>query len=194
MKNKWKLAFFILLGAMAALILILFVLASMPVERGQERRGQSSQLEGDHVSFDIRTNRADLNKVINHYLEEEGFTGPIDYQVFVTDEVELYGAFPLFGQHLQMLLTFEPEALENGDLVLKQKSITLGSLDLPVSRVMKIIQSNYKLPEWVEIQPNKETVYVSLTDMELKSDIKVRANTFNLRQDDISFTLLVPVE
>ncbi|WP_053363876.1 YpmS family protein [Bacillus sp. FJAT-27251] len=194
MKNKWKLAFFILLGAMGAIILILFVLASMPVERGQERKGQSSQLAGDHVSFDIRTNRADLNKVINHYLEEEGFTGPIDYQVFVTDEVELYGAFPLFGQHLQMLLTFEPEALENGDLVLKQKSITLGSLDLPVSRVMKIIQSNYKLPEWVEIQPNKETVYVSLTDMELKSDIKVRANTFNLKQDDISFTLLVPVE
>ncbi|KKK37684.1 hypothetical protein WQ57_13215 [Mesobacillus campisalis] len=194
MKNKWKLAFFILLGAMVAIILILFVLASMPVEHGQERKSQSSQLEGDHVSFDIRTNRADLNKVINHYLEEEGFTGPIDYQVFLTDEVELYGAFPLFGQHLQMLLTFEPEALENGDLVLKQKSITLGSLDLPVSRVMKIIQSNYKLPEWVEIQPNKETVYVSLIDMELKSNIKVRANTFNLKQDDISFTLLVPVE
>jgi uncharacterized protein YpmS len=194
MRNKWKLAFFILLGGVAAIILILFTMAGMPVERGEERPDKSNQLEGDHVSFDIRTNRVDLNKVINHYLEEEGFTGPIDYQVFVRDEVELYGEFPLFGQHMQMLLTFEPKALENGDLVLKQKSVSLGTLSLPVSRVMKIIQSNYKLPEWVAIHPDEETVYVSLTEMELKSDIKVRANTFDLKRDDISFTLLVPVE
>jgi uncharacterized protein YpmS len=194
MRNKWKLAFLILSGIITALVLILFVMASMPVEREQEKPDQGNQLTGNYVAFDISTNRVDLNKVINHYLEEEGFTGPIDYQVFVTDEVELYGAFPLFGQHLQMLLTFEPQALENGDLVLKQKSVSLGTLSLPVSRVMKIIQSNYKLPEWVAIHPGEETVYVSLTEMELKSDIKVRANTFDLKRDDISFTLLVPVE
>lgn len=146
------------------------------------------------VSFLVRTNKADLTRVINHYLVSEGFTGPIDYKVIVKDEVELYGTFPVFGQELEMMLTFEPQALENGDLVLNQKSISLGSLNLPVSNVMKIIQSNYSLPDWVRFQPNEKKVYVSLQEMELKSDIKVRATSFDLKRDDISFTLLIPVD
>jgi uncharacterized protein YpmS len=78
--------------------------------------------------------------------------------------------------------------------LLKQKSISIGALNLPVTYVMKIIQQNYKLPNWVVIEPNNESIYVSLQEMELKSDIKVRANSFNLKRDDISFTLWVPVK
>jgi uncharacterized protein YpmS len=194
MKNKWKVAFFILLGVVGILMATLFIMASTPFERPLTNNKDIGITEDEHVSFLVRTNKADLNKVINHYLVEEGYTGPIDYQVFVKDNVELYGMVPVFDQKLNVLLTFEPQALENGDLLLKQKSISIGSLNLPVSYVMKIIQQNYKLPNWVEIQPNNESIYVSLREMELKSDIKVRANSFDLRRDDISFTLWVPVK
>ena len=193
MKNRWKLAFFSLLGIVGVFIITLFILASTPFEQTELKQETNEVLKDKHVSFLVRTNKADLNKLINHYLEEEGFTGPMEYQVFVKDNVELYGTFPVFGQNLEMLLTFEPQALENGDLLLKQKSISIGSLNLPVAYVMKVIQQNYKLPNWVEIQPNNESVYVSLQEMELKSDIKVRANSFDLQRDDISFTLWVPV-
>jgi len=193
MKNRWKLAFFILLGFVGVFILTLLILAGTPVEQPETEQNNAEVTKDQHVSFLVRTNKADLNKLINHYLEEEGFTGPMEYQVFVKDNVELYGTFPVFGQNLEMLLTFEPQALENGDLLLKQKSISIGSLNLPVAYVMKVIQQNYKLPNWVEIQPNNESVYVSLQEMELKSDIKVRANSFDLQRDDISFTLWVPV-
>ena len=193
MKNRWKLAFFILLGFVGVFILTLLMLAGTPVEQPETEQNNAEVTKDQHVSFLVRTNKADLNKLINHYLEEEGFTGPMEYQVFVKDNVELYGTFPVFGQNLEMLLTFEPQALENGDLLLKQKSISIGSLNLPVAYVMKVIQQNYKLPNWVEIQPNNESVYVSLQEMELKSDIKVRANSFDLQRDDISFTLWVPV-
>lgn len=169
-------------------------MASTPFNRPETDYKDVGITEDEHVSFLVRTNKADLNKVINHYLVEEGFTGPIEYQVFVKDHVELYGTVPVFGQNLEMLLTFEPQALENGDLLLKQKSISIGALNLPVTYVMKIIQQNYKLPNWVVIEPNNESIYVSLQEMELKSDIKVRANSFNLKRDDISFTLWVPVK
>lgn len=191
MKNKWKLAFFILVGVVALLFIILFSMASGPVETENMPKDTSAT---ENVKFDITTNKSDLNKVINHYLEDEGFTGSIDYQVLLKDEVELYGAIPVFGQELQMKLTFEPKALKNGDLVLRQESISLGALKLPVSYVMNFIKNSYSIPKWVRIQPNEETVYVSLQTMKLKSDIQVRANKFDLKRDDISFTLLVPVE
>ncbi|MBT2755009.1 YpmS family protein [Mesobacillus foraminis] len=193
MKNKWKLAFFILLGSVTVILITLFIMASAPVEQGENIPNSSEAVERD-VSFDITTNKADLNKVINHYLEEEGFSGSIDYQVLLQDEVELYGAIPVFGQELQMKLTFEPKALKNGDLVLRQESISLGALNLPVSYVMNLIKSSYEIPEWVEIRPGEETVYVSLQTMKLKSNIKIRANKFDLKRDNISFTLLVPVD
>lgn len=169
-------------------------MVSAPSDQPQKGFDSSSGSGEKHVSFDVSTNKADLNKIIHHYLVTEGFTGPIDYEVLVKDQVELYGTFPVFGQNLEMMLTFEPKALENGDLVLRQESISIGTLNLPVSYVMKVIQSNYKLPDWVSIQPNEKTIYVSLQEMELKSDIKIRANSFDLKRDDISFTLLVPVD
>ncbi|MBM4762032.1 YpmS family protein [Bacillus sp. B15-48] len=196
MKNKWRLAFFILLGVVMLLFISVMIMVSSSVHNEELNSLNNNQLnEGNgEVTFEVAANKADLNKIINHYLQEEGFTGPINYQVFLDEEVELYGSFPVFGQNVQMLLTFEPRALESGDLILIQKTISIGTLKLPVSYVLKFIHDNYKLPEWVHIQPSEEMVYVSLQELELKSDIKVRANSFDLKRDDISFTLLVPVQ
>jgi uncharacterized protein YpmS len=108
--------------------------------------------------------------------------------------VELMGSVPVFTSNLDFKLDFEPKALENGDILLKQKSISVGQLNLPVSYVLKVIRDSYNFPEWVKIQPTDELIYVSLQDMKLKSDIKVRANEFNLKEDNISFRLLVPVD
>ncbi|MCM3671819.1 YpmS family protein [Mesobacillus maritimus] len=196
MDNKWKISFFVLLGIVIFFLVSILIMVMRPVQSPEDsvERQPLTESGEKQVSFLVRTNKADLTRVINHYLVSEGFTGPIDYKVIVKDEVELYGTFPVFGQELEMMLTFEPQALENGDLVLNQKSISLGSLNLPVSNVMKIIQSNYSLPDWVRFQPNEKKVYVSLQEMELKSDIKVRATSFDLKRDDISFTLLIPVD
>lgn len=148
----------------------------------------------DYVPFKIQTDKQDLNQVINHYLEKEGLTGAIDYKVILNDEVELYGLIPVFSQDIQLKLTFEPQVLDNGDMVLQQKSISVGQLQLPVSYVLKFIGDKYKLPEGVTIHPNEEKIFVSLQKMKLKSDVKVKVDEFNLRNDDIRFTLLVPVK
>ncbi len=154
---------------------------------------QRSQ-QGDSVSFKVNSNKNDLNMLINHYLKKEVADSPIDYRVLLGDEVELYGTFPFFSEKLNMKLTFEPEALSNGDLVLKQRSISIGSLHLPVSYVLKFISENYKLPSGVDIRPNDQLVYINMNQLKIKSGIKVKVNKFDLKKDDIAFTLLVPVE
>lgn len=193
MKNKWKLAFFVLLGLLILIMLYLFFMVTAPGEKSKMEPVKNTS-ETDDVAFKVATNKRDLNRVINHYIEEEGKNSQFDYQVLLTDEVELYGTLPLFSQELELRLTFEPKALENGDLILNQKSISVGKLKLPVSTVLKFVRDSYSLPAAVNIQPEEERVYVSMQRLKLKSDIKVRVNEFDLKKDHIRFTLFVPAD
>ncbi|MDF2854518.1 MAG: hypothetical protein K0Q87_369 [Neobacillus sp.] len=191
MKNKWKSGFLLLLGVNLLIIISLFIMLIMPVNQKEIKH---TELKGDHVAFEVKSNKEDLNKLINQYMEKEIADSPINYQVQLRDEVELHGTLPFFSQQLNLKLTFEPEALDNGDLVLKQKSISIGSMDLPVSYVLNFIRDNYKLPKGVDIRPNDKLVYVNMQQLKIKSDVKIQANEFDLKKNNISFTLLVPTE
>ncbi|AOH55334.1 hypothetical protein ABE28_013325 [Peribacillus muralis] len=188
-KVKWKTLFFSLLAINILVILFFLILVNLPA-KDKELKPKVSHEED--IQFQIHTNREDLTRLINQYLDKEGLTGSMHYEVYLTDEVELYGTMPFFNREVEMKLTFEPIAQKNGDLILKQKSIAVGRMNLPVSYVMNLINERYNMPEWVSISPNDEAIYVSLQDMELKSDIRVKAKDFNLKKDDISFLLTIP--
>ncbi|MDR7075403.1 uncharacterized protein YpmS [Neobacillus niacini] len=192
MINKWKRGFFLLLGLNGFILILLISLILVPAdEKGKILQGVPNN---NSVTFEVTSNKADLNRLISQYIKKEAADSPIEYSIQLQDEVELYGTIPFFSQEIDLKLTFEPEALENGDLVLKQKSISLGSLHLPVSYVLKYINENYKLPKGVDIQPNDKLVYVNMQQLKLKSDVIIQAKKFDLIKDDIAFTILVPVE
>lgn len=191
-KNVWKYAFFGLLICnllVAGSLLLLLFLAS-----DQQTVPRNAKVDDSRSEFIITTHKQDLNKLINHYIEKEGLNGPIHYDVYLTEEVELYGEVSLFSQILQLKMTFEPRALENGDLILEQKDVYLGDVKLPVSYILKFIRDAYKLPDWVIIQPNEKQVYVALQQMRLNNGIQVRVQEFDLKDDRISLRMLVPSE
>lgn len=190
MKNKWKLSFFLLLGLNIIFVFSILLLMNLPANKmAVPEVHQTAQSE---VEFQVNANKADLNRMINHYIVKEGLTSPIRYQINLEDEVELLGMMEVFNQEIEMMLTFEPEALPNGDLILNQKSISIGQLQLPVPFVLNFVREQYDFPDWVSIQPNDELVYVSLQKMKLKSDISVKVDKFDLKNDEILFTLGVP--
>ena len=193
MKNKWKIGFLLLLGLNVLIAIIMLSLIMMPTSN-KESSKQKDLKEDDHVSFHVKSNKNDLNRLINHYLKEEAADSPIEYQVVLGDEVELYGTIPFFSEELNMKLTFVPEALKNGDLVLKQKSMAIGRLHLPIAYVLSFISDNYKLPRGVDIRSDDHLVYVHMQQLKLKSDLKIKADKFDLKKDDIAFTILVPVK
>ncbi|MEH7437091.1 YpmS family protein [Neobacillus drentensis] len=192
MKNKWKIGFLLLLGINLLIAIIMLSLIMMPTSNKESSK--QKDLKEDHVSFHVKSNKNDLNRLINHYLKEEAADSPIEYQVVLGDEVELYGTIPFFSEELNMKLTFVPEALKNGDLVLKQKSMAIGRLHLPIAYVLSFISDNYKLPRGVDIRPDDHLVYVHMQQLKLKSDLKIKADKFDLKKDDIAFTILVPVK
>ncbi|PLT28743.1 YpmS family protein [Peribacillus deserti] len=190
-KDKWKILFFVLLGFVILTLAALLILVNLPAKNSKEIK----ELSSDEIAgFNIQTNKEDLNVLINRYLNEEGFKGSINYDVLLKEQVELYGTLPAFGNDVELKLTFQPKALKNGDLLLEQKSISVGQMKLPVSYVLNIVNNRFKTPDWVVIQPNDKLIYVSLQNMELKSGLQVKAKKFDLKRDDISFRLIVPPE
>lgn len=191
MNNMWKRLFFLLLSLNIGIILFFLVIFNFP--RDGEIPSGVKEREEDFVELHVQSNKGDLNRMINHFIEKEYGGSPIRYELFLRDEVEFYGTVIIFGQDVQIKLTFVPRALENGDLILKPKSISIGDLQLPVSYVLKFIRDQYEIPEWVFIQPKEEVIYFSFENMELKSNMKIKVRQFDLKKDDIRFTLMVPV-
>jgi uncharacterized protein YpmS len=189
--KNWKTMFFILLGINLFIVLLLCITVLSPGSN-HNINIQNNEYEG-YVPFLIQSEKENLTEVINHYIEKEASGGPIEYFVKLEQEVELYGSITVFGEEIQMVMTFEPKALENGDLILQQDSISIGKMQLPVSYVLKFIEERYKLPKGVIISPSEKLIYISLQDLKLKSDFKVKVEEFNLKTNDISFQLFVPI-
>jgi uncharacterized protein YpmS len=189
---NWKKLFFILLTINVILVFIVVVTITIPA-KDKIIEKQDSVLQG-YVPFLINTKKENLNEVINHYIEKEASGGPVNYEVILGDEVELYGTIPIFTEEIQMKMTFEPRALDNGDLVLQQKSMSIGQMRLPVSYILKFIKDRYHLPKGVIIQPNEQLVYISMQQLKLKSDFKIKVSKFDLKKDDIAVQLFVPTK
>lgn len=190
MKNKWKILFFVLAIINLMVIGFIYINISLPVEDSELKKEDPL---GEHVQFHIQTNKSDLNQVINQYLQEQQ-NNPLEYQVSLDEYVNLFGMLSFFNQEIEMKITFEPVALTNGDLLLQHKSMHLGRLQLPAAHVLNFIKESYQFPNWVIIQPQEENVYVNLQKIELKSDFKVRVNEFDLKNDQLLFTLLIPTK
>src|SRR6185437_1739018 len=113
-KNNWRNLFVVLLSFNILVLIGIGMIFFLAIEQDDIPLGTPSK--ENRSEFTIRTEKEDLTKLINHYIEKEGLNGPIDYTVLLTDDVELYGEVKVFSQSMQLKMTFEPRALQNGDL------------------------------------------------------------------------------
>ncbi|MED0664986.1 YpmS family protein [Bacillus badius] len=191
MNKKWKLAFLGLLTLNVIIVLILAIALFSPVK---DEPLPKAQPEKEAVEFHVQSNKEDLNRVIKTFIEKEKAKSFVDYNVYLRDQVELYGDIAVFSERINYKLSFEPEALKNGNVILRQKGIKVGRINLPVSYVLKAARDAYQFPDWVRIMPNDELIYISLDKMKLESDLKVKADRIDLKKDDIRFTFQLPTE
>lgn len=191
MNKGWKLAFIGLLTLNIIIVLALVIGLLMPIK---DDALPEALPEKEAVEFHVQSNKEDLNKIIKTFIEKEKAKGFVDYNVYLRDQVELYGDVAVFSERIDYKLTFEPEALKNGNVILRQKGIKVGRINLPVSYVLKAARDAYQFPDWVKIMPNDELIYISLDKMKLESNLQVRAERIDLKKDDIRFTFKLPVE
>ena len=183
-RNLWKILFFTLLGIVFAVLVTIFVLIGIPSEVPLPENKAS---EEQQPVLEITSNKESLNTIIEEAIQKKKTDYSLDFSMVLTDSVELYTVIPVFNREIQLKMTFEPVTLDNGDIILKQETMKLGQMRLPVSYVLNFINKQANLPEWMMINPENEQIYIALSEVELQGNLKLKANRMNLAEDDISF-------
>lgn len=191
-KANWKRRFTILcvLNGLAILFLVFYLYSPIPkteLELSSERYKMENSSQ-----FTVRTTKQNLNNLVNAYLDKLLANTNHQYSINLDDEVQLFGELPMFSTTVPLLINLEPIVQENGDIILKQKSVSVGQLQLPNKKIMQYVSKYLPVPDWVIINPREEEIYVKVTEMEIKSNFKVEVEQFDLEANNIAFKINVP--
>lgn len=186
--NLWKGAFLLLLAANLGLAL---VLSGRLLERREDDLAISQSADGIDLTLGtFTTNREQLNQTLATYLEDYQ-SQEFSYQVLVGNQTILFeGAYKFLGYQVPLYLYLTPYPLEDGTLRLSVESFSVGTLPLPAREVLQYIKSSYDLPDFVTVQPKKETIHLNLRAIDNKERIYVKAQTIDLLNDRIVFSIL----
>ncbi|MGM0873876.1 MAG: YpmS family protein [Bacillota bacterium] len=191
--NKWKVSFFVL--AIINLLFIILVATFLLLPSNRPTVEMKTKENGEEVTipFLISTEKNSLTDLINHYLEEETDQENLQYQIELKENVNVYGVIKAFNKDIDMTLVLEPKVKSDGNMQLLVKELSIGQLKLPVSYVLKYMNTYYDLPSYVIIDSGKKEIDIQLDKLTLKNGLSARAESFNLKNDDITFTLYVPL-
>ncbi|MBU7593187.1 DUF2140 family protein [Metabacillus halosaccharovorans] len=191
--KKWKILFLVLAGINLIFLIVVFSLLLMPVDQPREME-KTQHIDGqENVPFLIGTDKNTLTKLVNHYLEQETDQENLKYYVELEDKVNVYGVIKAFNKDVDMKLVLEPIVKDDGNVQLLVNELSIGQLKLPVSYVLKYMSTYYDLPEYVVINSSDKVIDIQLDQLILKNGLSARAESFNLEEDDITFTLHVPL-
>ena len=104
----------------------------------------------------------------------------------------MIGELPVFSTTVPLSVHLDPEVQKNGDVILKQKSISIGMLELPNKKIMEYMQKYLPMPSWVTVDPHKEEIYVAVTDMNIRSNFDVKLEHIDLEKNNLAFKIQIP--
>ncbi len=185
--NWWKWGLLLLL----AINLGFFgVVASRLIQIREPEAKQTTPSGKDGVKVGtFSTNKEQLNETIASYLKDYQ-TNKMSYSVYATSSAILFeGTYTLLGYEVPLYIYFQPIRLESGAIQLKITSFSVGTLSLPESEVLKYIKSSYKLPDFVEILPDKSAINVNIQELKNKANVYLKATTIDLINNQFSFDI-----
>ena len=189
--NPWKAAFLFLVAVLIGGFLLLFTRLTQERENVSQIIAENVVREGDPV-ITINSNKEQVNRFVDFYLADLQKDAEQQYQFVLKNEALLTGEFDLLGFPVSFYLYFDPFVMANGNIQLKAKSLSIGALGLPINQVLKMIQNNSKIPEWIDIQPKEEMINLRLDQFELKNGMFFRADKINLVDNEIQLNVYLP--
>ncbi|SFC64031.1 Uncharacterized protein YpmS [Alkalibacterium subtropicum] len=191
--SGWKWAFIILLliniGVMIWLAVQLDIFTdNEPVQMDTEEFVVSDEA----IPFEVVSDKAQVERVINLYLQEELGERYSGFTVTVDELVEMEGPLNLFGFDVDFGLYMEPFVMDNGNLQLRAQRIQLGALDLPIDIALNILDQQLDLPEWIQIDSEEAFVLVAFDAFSLENDTQLRLKRIDLEADDIRLDIILP--
>lgn len=190
--NGWKIAFIVLFSLLMGSSLVI-------VNRMTQEREDLSTLAKNELALagepllDIRSQKAQINKIVSVYLEDLQKDSKKEqdqnYQFILKNEALISGEFDLLGFPLRFYLYLNPFVMDDGNVQLKAKSLSVGALNLPIAQVLRMIAKAPQIPKWVEVDPKSEVIVLRLDQFQLSNGLYLRAKKINLVEDEIEFSI-----
>ena len=191
--DPWKWAFAILLGLVLGFIVFVWFQVTTPSSDQKQIATQTTQKQGQYANVNVVLNKEQLSAAVNYYLQQNQKKGAIKYRFVLDKSAILMGTTKILGKDVSFTLYATPQLDASGNLVLKTKSVAIGSLNAPPSFVLGYIKNNYDLGKWAKINASKATITLDLNQLTKKQGIKIQGEKFDLKQDDLQFKVAFPL-
>ncbi|KAF1304793.1 MULTISPECIES: YpmS family protein [Enterococcus] len=190
-KNPWRSAFLLLVAVVLGTGFFFGSRIFANREPNYKKTPAIVERQGTPV-LTINSNKKQVNELIDFYLEEFQKDSDVKYEFTLENEAMLTGEFKVLGFPVQFYLYFDPYVMDNGNVQLRAKSLSIGTLGLPLKEVMSMVKRSYKFPKWIEVNPDDENIMIRLDQFRMQNGLFMRANKINLVDDEIQISLYLP--
>ena len=185
--NKWKIAFFVLIAILIGSII--FVYMRITSIREPQLPQVLSEINQSESSFQVSLNKAQANAIVNDFLTDFQKDSDFKFEFVLQKQALFTGTFKVLGEDVRFYLYFNPKVEDNGDVTLKASSVSIEKLELPIHEILKHVEKNYKLPDWVQVKSSDNSIILHLSNFKTENGISFSANKFDLIDDEIVFTV-----
>ncbi|MFC6348109.1 YpmS family protein [Vagococcus carniphilus] len=185
--NPWKSAFLILVAILIGFSLLIGYRISTPRMSYSDSVPKVATKES--AIFDINMKKKQVNEVLNFFLDDMMEESGVDYSFNLENDALIDGTFNLLGHETHFYLYFDPYVLNDGNVQLKAKSLSVGSLNVPIPAMINYISSTTDLPNWIEINADKQLINLHLDKFKMENGMSIKAKKINLIDDEISFSV-----
>lgn len=191
--NGWKIAFLVLVGILIGSGIFLTTRVFSTRETNLPPSSETTVPEGSPV-LTMNMDKKKLNTVMDYFLTDFQKDSDIKYEFYLENQALLKGQFNFLGAKINFYLYFDPYVMDNGNVQLKARDLSIGTLNLPISEVMSMITRSYKFPDWVEVSAKDQTIELKLDQFKMQNGLFIKADHIDLVGDDIQFSLYLPKE
>lgn len=192
--NPWKKRFTILILVNIIVLVLFGMYIYSPIPKTEIEQSSNQYKSKNSSEFVVRTTPQNVNDLVNAYIDKLQVNSDYQYTIKMDEDLQLYGELPVFSSTVPLLIDFDPEVQDNGDLALKVTSISVADLKLPSKKIMQYVKKYLSVPSWVVIQPDKQQVYVNVTEMDIKSNLEVEVQQFDLENNNLAFKIRIPYQ
>lgn len=185
--NGWKWAFitFVLI-VIGFIVYLLFLIRPYSVEQSE---GNQTSVVQEELNLTTSVSKQDAQVIINEYLSESIGEDFEQYEVVLTDQLEVHGVVEILTINAPFVLSFDVFALEDGNLQLRGQTVELANFSLPVGAVMNLFARQVDLPTFVEVNGNNQMITIYLDELMQENAFQLSINQIDLENDFIEFNL-----
>lgn len=190
--NPWKWAFTILLIAVLSFVVFITLKISIP-STAQQQEAKVEQVNTKKYSkVNVTMNEQNFSAAINYLLRNVEKGSGIKYRFILNKSAVLMGTTSVLGKKITFSVYAKPKLNADGNIVLKIKSVGVGSLNAPPAFILSYIKKNYDLKGIVAINSAKKIITLRLDKLTAEDGLRIKANKMDLEQNQIDFSVLIP--